>query len=160
MLHYFLIYLLFGTVLTGLHKTGQFIIIPVSGSRSEQVAMTLFSLLVILAQITLWPAFLYMFWKLRSHSLSSGHHRHTQLESACPSCGHLVNAAYGEHTRKPPEEGDVAICAHCNSINIYDSNRKLTRPSTELQKELENNPDIQAALESLGKFKEHMGIDN
>jgi len=38
--------------------------------------------------------------------------------AACPSCGLLIDAFTG-HSERPPEAGDLSICAYCGAGLVY-----------------------------------------
>jgi hypothetical protein len=61
-------------------------------------------------------------------------------EACCCECGHKMDACSGP-TR--PEPGDITLCIECGSLNSFDENLKLTKPTDEQYFEAAASPELQ-----------------
>ena len=78
----------------------------------------------------------------------------------CWACGYVMDCSADPSGQHKPGPGDITMCLSCTSVNVYDKDMKLHKPSDQLQKELENNPSVQATLkkyrETLAEVKSKM----
>lgn len=49
--------------------------------------------------------------------------------TACPSCGHKIDAATSAYGDYEPAEGDISLCIRCANVSIFGNDLTLRRPS-------------------------------
>jgi hypothetical protein len=67
--------------------------------------------------------------------MTTSTHR-TNVAATCPACGNGASAATTE-TGAKPDAGDIAVCAYCSRVNLYEADLSL-RAAT--QAELDSFP--------------------
>jgi hypothetical protein len=67
-------------------------------------------------------------------------------EDHCPACGAYVNGTTNTQGIEPPSPGDRAVCAYCQSVNVYGEDGKQRLPTTGEAIEHASDPHIQEIL--------------
>lgn len=56
--------------------------------------------------------------------------------SNCPDCSRSVNGALPVGDNAPPQPGDIALCAYCGGLSLYDNDLRLRQPTIDEMDEL------------------------
>ena len=70
--------------------------------------------------------------------------------SPCCECGKMLDGAAGPCK---PSPGDVSLCFECGSLNVFDDDLKLRRPTDEEMLFVAANSEIQELRRSINAFK-------
>jgi hypothetical protein len=79
------------------------------------------------------------------------------MKMTCPHCGKYHDAVTAVQDKVfYPDDSDASICFDCGKISIFDSksNNGLRKPTTDEQRELDDDAGLQKAITAWKSFKQ------
>ncbi len=82
-------------------------------------------------------------------------------ETKCPACHHkLDGAARVDGDGNTPQPGDVTVCLYCGHICAYGDDLQLRELNDKEAYDVAGDPDILAAVELSGMYREYLKKEN